>query len=601
MFQSFVDEPTGKDQSQRIKALRKHMRELHLDGFIVPREDEFQGEYVPAAHDRLKWLTGFGGSAGTAIILARKAALFVDGRYILQAPEQVDTSVLEIVPVMQTAPSQWLGRQVKKGQKIGIDPRLHSQAAFAALQRAVDTAGGKLFAVEANLVDAIWQNRPPLPETPIVPQPERLTGASSPSKRAEIAKQCKAAGADALLISQPENIAWILNIRADDVPHTPFALSFALLHKTGAFDWYIDPSRVSAVAKQHIGKALRLKAPNSLQADLKALKGQKIALDPATTPAWFVRQLNKADIIRMDDPCALPKACKTKAEIRGAIAAHKIDGVALCQFLHWFDKQAPKGQLREIDAAKIAEAFRTASGKLKDLSFDTIAGAGPNAAIVHYRVTEKTNRAIRPGELFLMDSGGQYASGTTDVTRTILVRGKAPAKQAVDAFTRVLRGHIGLAMARFPVGTNGLQLDTLARAPLWAHGQDFDHGTGHGVGSYLSVHEGPQRISKGGTVALQEGMIVSNEPGFYVDGKFGIRIENLQYVTPAKASKNGRPMMGFEPLTLAPIDRHLIDATQLTADERDWLNDYHRRVLQVIGPQLDSGAARWLKTACKPL
>jgi Xaa-Pro aminopeptidase len=601
MFQSFVDDPTGPRGAPRIKLLRKKLREMGLDGFIVPREDEFQGEYVPAAHDRLKWLTGFGGSAGTAIIMARKAALFVDGRYILQAPEQVDTSVLTIVPVIETAPSQWLARHAKRGQTIGIDPRLHSQNAVDALTRAAKEAGAKIVAVEENLVDAVWDTRPPLPETEIIAQPEKLTGASSVQKRADLAAQIKRAGADALVITQPENIAWALNIRADDVPHTPFALSFAVLHRTGSLDWYIDKERVSAAIKKHIGKGLRLKASATLQADLRGMKKIKVAVDPASTPAWFFSQLKGAEIIRMKDPCALPKACKTKAEIAGAVAAHKTDGVALCQFLHWFDTQAPKGQLSEIDAAKMAEAFRMASGKLKDLSFDTIAGSGPNGAIVHYRVTEKTNRAIRPGDLFLMDSGGQYAQGTTDVTRTILVRGKPPVKGAIDAFTRVLRGHIALAMARFPVGTNGLQLDTLARAPLWAHGQDFDHGTGHGVGSYLSVHEGPQRISKGGDVALQPGMIVSNEPGFYAPGHFGIRIENLQYVTAPKGGKNARPMLGFKALTLAPIDRRLIDASQLTADERAWLNSYHAEVAKTIGPKLDGGAARWLTRMCRPL
>ncbi len=601
MFQSFEDKPTDSNHAKRIPALRKAMRAMGLDGFIVPREDEFQGEYVPAAHDRLNWLTGFGGSAGTAIIMARKAALFVDGRYILQAPDQVDTKILEIVPVMQTAPHQWLANTMKAKQTIGIDPRLHSQSAMEAYQRKVKEAGGRLFFTDSNLVDAIWQDRPALPETRIISQPLKLTGTPSIDKRNRIAATIKTAGADRLLLTQPENIAWLLNIRADDVPHTPFALSFGVLHKSGAFDWYIDAKRVSSQIKSHIGKALRIKPAAALQADLKALRGKNTALDPTSTPAWFVAQLKASEIIRLDDPCALAKACKTKAEINASIAAHKTDGVALCQFLHWFDDHAPSGKLTEIDAAKSAEAFRMASGKLKDLSFDTISGAGPNGAIVHYRVTHATNRKLRAGELYLIDSGGQYVQGTTDVTRTLLVAGKPPAKDAVDAFTRVLRGHIGLAMVRFPAGTNGMQLDTLARAPLWAHGQDFDHGTGHGVGSYLSVHEGPQRISKGGMVALQEGMIVSNEPGFYAAGRFGIRIENLQYVTAAKATKSQRRMHGFAPLTLAPIDRRLIDRKQLTGEETAWLNAYHQTVFKEIGPKLKPDAAKWLKKACAPL
>ena len=600
-MQSFEDNTSEQNNNQRIPALRKHLRAVGLDGFIVPREDEFQGEYVPEAHDRLRWLTGFGGSAGTAIIMLRKAALFVDGRYILQAPQQVDTHLLDIVPVMETAPSQWLGDTLKRNQTIGIDPRLHSQAAIEAYQRKVAQAGGKLFFTDKNLVDAIWHDRPALPETKVITQALKLTGQSSADKRRRMADHIKQAQADQLLITQPENIAWLLNIRASDVSHTPFALSFGVLHKNAKFDWYIAADRLSAKVKTHIGQGLRVKAPDHLKADLRACRGKKVIVDAHATPAWFFAQLKDAEIIRMEDPCSLAKACKTKAEINGAVAAHEIDGAALCQFLHWFDTHASTGKLTEIDAAKQAETFRKASGQLKDLSFDTISGAGPNGAIVHYRVTHASNRRLRPGELYLIDSGGQYAQGTTDVTRTLLVGGKAAPKDAIDAFTRVLRGHIGLAMARFPAGTNGMQLDTLARAPLWAHGQDFDHGTGHGVGSYLSVHEGPQRISKGGTVALQENMIVSNEPGFYAAGRFGIRIENLQYVTAAKRSKNQRPMHGFEPLTLAPIDRRLIDVAQLTIDERAWLNAYHARVLKTISPRIPAAAGKWLKRACAPL
>lgn len=598
MFQSFTDSAFG-GQPEILKKLRQQLATRKIDGFIIPREDEYQGEYVPACNERLNFLTGFGGSAGTAIVLARKAALFVDGRYILQAPKQVDGKLFTIENIMQTAPSQWLAAQVKHGTVIGLDPKLHSETAVQQYRDRLAAKGARLQLLDDNPLDAVWDDRPPLPETQIVIQPNRLTGMSSSDKRKMLAKQMKAAGHDMVLIAQPENIAWLLNIRAQDVPHTPFALSFGMLHKSGRFDWYIKRTRVDAKTRDHIGSGLHLHPPSDLARDLQAIKGKRVAYDPAVTPAWFGLNLTDANIARIDDPCALPKACKSKAEIKASIAAHVTDGAALCNFLAWFDKNSGRGDLTEIDAAKKAEACRAASGKLLDLSFDTISGTGPNGAIVHYRVTEKSNRTIKPGDLFLIDSGGQYQQGTTDVTRTLLVDGKKPPRDAVEAFTRVLRGHIGLAMARFPHGTNGMQLDTLARAPLWEAGMDFDHGTGHGVGSYLSVHEGPQRISKGGMVALREGMIVSNEPGFYEAGKFGIRIENLQYVKEVKTG--ARAMLGFEALTLAPIDRRLIDKSLLAQAEINWLNAYHARVEKTLLPKVDKATQSWLKKNCKPL
>lgn len=600
MFQSFEDDDFG-GSPETLSALRAALAARKLDGFIVPREDEYQGEYVPAANERLKFLTGFGGSAGTAIVLARKAALFVDGRYILQAPQQVDTNAFDIVNMMQTPPSQWLAAEAKSGTDIGIDTRLHSEAAVQAYRDRLAKKGARLVPLDDNPLDALWTDRPPLPATPAVIHPDRLAGATSAEKRKNLAAGMKAAGHDLLLLAQPENIAWLLNIRADDVPHTPFALSFGLLHKNGNFDWYIDKARVSAEVAAHVGTGLKLHAPDKLAGHLRGLKAKTLAYDPSTTPAWFAAQPVDANLVRIADPCALPKAKKTKAEIRASAAAHVTDGAALCDFLAWFDKTAPHGGVTEITAAQNAEACRAASGRLLDLSFDTISGSGPNGAIVHYRVTRKTDRKIRPGDLYLIDSGGQYRQGTTDVTRTVLVDGKTPPKGSVDAFTRVLRGHIALAMARFPHGTNGMQLDTLARGPLWDAGLDFDHGTGHGVGSYLSVHEGPQRISKGGLVPLEEGMIVSNEPGYYLAGKFGIRIENLQYVTPVKQKADARPMLGFEPLTLVPIDRRLIDAAMLTAAEKNWLDAYHARVLTTLLPKVAKPTQAWLKKNCKPL
>ena len=601
MFQTFTDDSSSDQVAPIVADLRARMAKLKIDGFIIPREDEYQGEYVPPANERLKRVSGFGGSAGTAIILARKAALFVDGRYILQAPEQTDTKIFSIVDVMQTAPSDWLAANAKKNQTIGIDPRLHSLAAVKAYQSKLEAKGAKLKMLDENPLDADWTDRPELPDTKVVIQPNRLTGRTSEDKRKTLAAEMKRAGHDALLIAQPENIAWLLNIRAQDVPHTPFALSFGLLNKNGSFDWFIRRSRVDATARAHIGSGLRVHHQGEMNEWLAKLKGKTVAFDPTNTPAWFAHHLENANIVHVTDPCALPKAAKQKAEIKASIAAHEMDGAALCNFLAWFDKQSRSGKLTEICAAKQAEAYRSATGKLLDLSFDTISGTGPNGAIVHYRVTEKTNRRIKPGDLYLIDSGGQYQQGTTDVTRTVLVDGQKPPKGAIDAYTRVLRGHIALAMALFPPGTNGMQLDTLARAPLWEVGLDFDHGTGHGVGSYLSVHEGPQRISKGGTVALQEGMIVSNEPGYYKANAFGIRIENLQYVTAVKNAKAERPMLGFEPLTLAPIDRRLVDKKQMTPAEIMWLNAYHMRVEKTLLAKVDKATKSWLTKNCKAL
>ncbi len=600
MFQNFDNDCFG-GHPDTLKALRAQLTKRKLDGFIIPREDEYQGEYVPAAHERLKYLTGFGGSAGTAIVLKRKAALFVDGRYILQAPQQVDSKQFSIINIMETPPSQWLAAQVKSGHDIGIDPKLHSETNVQAYRDSLTAKAARLVLVDDNPLDTIWDDRPALPQTKIIAHPDQLAGRSSLEKRRTLAKQMKAAGQDMLLIAQPENIAWLLNIRAHDVPHTPFALSFGILHKSAQFDWFIDAPRVSAKLRAHIGRGLTLHQPDKLAEALHAIKAKTIAFDPTTTPAWFGTQLPNANIVRMSDPCALPKANKTKAEIRASKAAHKMDGTALCNFLAWLDKNAAHGKLDEISAAKKAEAYRHATGKLRDLSFDTISGTGANGAIVHYRVTEKTNRRLQAGDLYLIDSGGQYQQGTTDVTRTVLIEGKAPPKGAVQAFTRVLRGHIALATACFPIGTNGMQLDTLARAPLWQANQDFDHGTGHGVGSYLSVHEGPQRISKGGLVPLQEGMIVSNEPGYYETGKFGIRIENLQYVTALKTPKGARPMLGFEPLTLAPIDRRLIDKSALSHHEIAWLDNYHAMVQKTLLSKVDAPTKNWLKKNCKPL
>jgi len=601
MFQDFEDPKDSKNTGQHVKLLRRAMAEGRLDAFIVPREDAFQGEYVPAANERLKWLTGFGGSAGVAVVMARQAAIFVDGRYILQAPDQVDASIFEVVPIAETGPLAWLEKKLCKNQRIGIDPKLHTLAFAGAVEKLARRMSLDIEYVSDNPVDRVWADRPAMPETQIVVHPNRLSGRTSLDKRCTLGRQLADAKQAAMLVTQPENIAWLLNIRADDVPHTPFALSFGILRASGRFDWFIDPKRVDDKTRQHVGDKLHIRASDKLSESLGKLKA-KIRLDPSTTPIWFAAQLGGAEIVHGEDLCTLAKACKTKAEIKGSKAAHLRDGAALCRFLCWLDARGRTGKISEIDAARQAEAFRAETGKLRDLSFDTISGSGPNGAIVHYRVTHATNRRLRPGDIYLIDSGGQYVDGTTDVTRTVLIEGRPPPIGAVDAFTRVLRGHIALAAARFPTGTNGMQLDTLARAPLWAAGQDFDHGTGHGVGSYLSVHEGPQRISKGGMVPMAPGMIVSNEPGYYAAGSFGIRIENLQYVRPAKnTGDRHRNMLEFGTLTLAPIDRRLIDQSALTGDEKTWLNTYHAEVLAKVKPLLDSGTTKWLERACRPM
>ncbi len=598
MFQDFENAPlrSTSEGATRLADVRRLMRLAKLDAFIVPREDAYQGEYVPPYGERLNWLTGFNGSAGLAVVLPRKAALFVDGRYVLQAAYQVDKKLFTPIHSAEVSPARWLLKNLKKNARVGLDARLHTQNFVTRLAKHLSTIGAKIVMLPTNPIDKLWQERPAPPATKVEGQPLRLTGRSSFDKRKTLAKQMREAGIDATPISKPENIAWLLNIRGRDVPHTPFALSFGVLHKSGRFDWYIEKHRVSNSVMKAVGKNVTICKPAQLAAGLAALAKKSIALDATSTPAWFVQQLKNSRIIEAPDPCALPKACKTKAEIKGAEAAHKRDGVALCQFLCWLEATAPDVKITEIDAAQKIEAFRMASGHLRDLSFDSISGTAAHGAIVHYRVTHATNQKLRNGDIYLLDSGGQYSDGTTDVTRTLLIGTKKPKREVVDAFTRVLRGHIALAMVQFPHGTSGTQLDALARAPLWAAGLDFAHGTGHGVGSYLSVHEGPHRISKGGDEPLRDGMIVSNEPGYYKAGDFGIRIENLQYVVPLA------DMLCFKTLTLAPIERRLIDPTMLAPDERAWLNAYHKRVAAEITPHLpDAATKRWLKRVCKNL
>jgi Xaa-Pro aminopeptidase len=591
--------------SQRVRDLRAELKRRGLDGFVLPRGDEHQGEYVSPRNERLAWLTGFTGSAGATIILAEKAAVFVDGRYTLQVRAQVDMTLFEARHLIEEPPADWLASSAHKGMKIGFDPWLHTEDGLARLRAGATKAGATLVPVETNPIDAVWPGQPVPPLAPVVPHDVRYAGKSAADKRAEIAQRITADNFKAAIISAPDSIAWLLNIRGADVPHTPLPLSFAILHANGDVDLFIDDRKLVPGLNEHLGNRVQILPPSGLGSALDKLGAQKarVLADSATTGAWITDRLTRAgaEVARTADPCALPKACKNEGELANTRTAHVRDGAALSTFLGWLAREAPTGKLTEMAAADKLFDIRRAGENFRDTSFTTISGAGSNGAIVHYRATPSTNARIAPDMLYLVDSGAQYLDGTTDVTRTIAV-GKSDSEQR-DRFTRVLKGHIALAMARFPKGTTGSQLDALARHALWQIGLDFDHGTGHGVGSYLSVHEGPQRISKvPNTVALQPGMIVSNEPGYYKTGAYGIRIENLVAVRELdKLPGAERPMLGFETLTLAPIDRALVDAKLLSDDELSWLNAYHARVRETLTPLVDADTSAWLKTATAPI
>ena len=604
MFQTFDDIADPTKGKPRVAQLRKQLKKLELAAFLVPRADEYQNEYVPACAERLSWLTGFTGSAGMAIVAAKTAALFVDGRYTLQAPEQVDTGVFDILQIPQITPADWIKKHLKKDDALGYDPKLHTIKAIERLQKSADEIGVRLAAQHENPVDTIWEDRPAAPQAAVSLHPLKYAGVLAANKISSIQKLLRKSKSGATVLTLPESIAWLLNIRGGDVPHTPLPLCFAILPAKGKAELFIAPGKLSASVRKTLKKDVTLRKPEDLSGALAALgkSGAKVQLDPETVPQWFADQLNEAgaDIVHEADPCIALKAKKNRIEIAGARTAHKRDGIAVCRFLAWLDANAPSGKLDEIACAKKLEALRSQTGVLKEISFETISGAGANGAIVHYRVSESSNATLKRGSLFLVDSGGQYLDGTTDITRTVAI-GEATADMRRH-FTLVLKGHIAISAARFPKGTRGVDLDPLARAALWNAGLDFDHGTGHGVGSYLSVHEGPQSISKRGMVALEPGMILSNEPGYYSEDAYGIRIENLELVTPLRKVKGGtRPMMCFETLTLAPIDRRLIDCALLTRDERNWLNTYHARVFREIGPELKGKDKAWLEQATEPL
>ena len=599
-FQSFEDEATRATGGDRIAALRAELGRRGLDGFIIPRSDEHQNEYVPPCAERLAWLTGFTGSAGLAIVLDSHAAIFVDGRYTLQVRTQIDTSSLAPIDSATTTPDEWLSTHIGSGSRIGYDPWLLTPGQLARFDRVVNAAGAAMVPVSENPVDAIWQDRPALPNGAVALHPARFSGADAATKLARIAGAL--GKADALLLSDPHAIAWAFNIRGSDVAHTPIALAFALLPAKGKPSLYIDPRKLTDTVRQTLTELATLAPPGALVGDLEKLGAgaQTIRFDSATVPVSLVQALEaaggKADT--GTDPIALMKARKNRAELRGMRAAHLRDGAAMATFLAWFAAQAPLGHLTEIAAVEALESFRRATRKLKDISFPTISGMGPNGAIVHYRVTHSTNRKISRG-IFLIDSGAQYEDGTTDITRTLAV-GK-PTAEMRDRFTRVLKGHIAIATSVFPKGISGSQLDSFARRALWNAGLDFDHGTGHGVGAYLSVHEGPQRISKLGSVALEEGMILSNEPGYYKAGAYGIRIENLVVVEPRIIKGAERDMLGFDTLTLAPIDLALIEPKLMSREDIAWLNAYHARVRKALSPLVDAPTRKWLVGATKAL
>lgn len=599
MFQTYDVTSRPEQGPPRLARLRAEIAAAGLDGFLVPRADVHQGEYVAPRDARLEWLTGFTGSAGFCAVLPGIAGVFIDGRYRVQVRAQVDLGAFTPVPWPETGLGDWLKAQAAPGARIGFDPWLHTRAEIDKIAAALEGTGITLVPGD-NLVDRIWADQPEPPAGAVRIQPETFTGATAADKRARIAAVLAEAGHSAVVLTLPDSISWLLNIRGGDVPRNPVVQALAVLHADGALDLCIDPAKLDESLRAHLGPEVRLHPADGLPHLLTGLGGP-VRLDPASAPVALWQALGDRAVAGTD-PCLLPKACKTGAEIEGARAAHLRDAVAMCRFLAWLDAEAPEGKLTEIAVAQRLEGFRRETNALQDISFESIVGAGAHGAIVHYRVTEGTDRPVRPGELLLVDSGGQYVDGTTDITRTVAVG--APPAEAAEAFTRVLQGMIAISRARFPKGLAGRDLDPLARIALWQAGQDYDHGTGHGVGSFLSVHEGPARIARTGEVPLAPGMILSNEPGHYREGHWGIRIENLIVVIPAPdlpGADPGREMYAFETLTQVPIDRRLIVTAMLGAAERAWIDAYHAGVLDAVGPRLDPATRDWLAAACAPL
>ncbi|MGU3495305.1 aminopeptidase P family protein [Xanthobacteraceae bacterium A53D] len=602
LFQSFEETADGSAGPARLAALREELSRRGIDGYIVPRADAHQNEYVPAAEERLAWLTGFTGSAGLLIVLPEVAALFVDGRYTLQAAAQVEAGAFTVVPLAEQTPERWLEANLPAGLSLGFDPWRTTLDAREKFARAVAAARGVLVPLGADPIGAIWSDRPPAPIAPVRVHDLELAGETTAAKLERVRGALARDKVDGALISDPHATAWLFNIRGGDVAHTPIPLAWSLVRTEGQPQLFIAPEKLSNSVRDALAEVADIRPEADLEEALATFaQGRTVRLDQATAPVHLAEVIERAGgkAAKGADPVTALKARKNAAEMAGMRAAHLRDGAALTRFLCWFDTAAAAGTLTEIDAVEALETFRRAGGNLSDVSFPTISGAGPNGAIVHYRVTRASNRSIGTGELFLVDSGAQYPDGTTDVTRTLAVG--TPTADMRRHYTLVLKGHVALARAVFPEGTNGAQLDPLARQFLWSAGLDFEHGTGHGVGAVLSVHEGPARISKLGHVALEAGMVLSNEPGFYKAGAYGIRIENLLFVEPRAVAGAEKTCLGFETLTLAPYDRRLIDMAELTTAEIAWIDAYHARVGAEIGPQLDASEQAWLRAATAPL
>ena len=593
----------------RLSALREELKRRGLHGFVIPISDEHMSEYIGGYAQRLAWLTGFGGSAGSAVVLKDHAAMFVDGRYTIQVRDQVDSKLYDYCLVPKVSMGKWIADNAPAGAKIGFDPWLHTKGWADEVGKALAKKGSELVAVDTNPVDDVWEDQPEPSTAAALVHADEHAGRSSAEKRAEVADWLKDEGYDAAVVSALDSIAWLLNIRGADVERTPVALSYLIAHADGTAELFIAPEKVTPELEKHLGNAVTIRARSEFDGALSGMKGKTVSVDPDYGVAAIFRLLEDAGAkpVAERDPVILPKAIKNPVEQQGHRSAQKRDGAAVTRFLHWLSVAAPKGGETELSAAAKLQEFRKATGVLKDNSFDTISAAGPHAAIPHYRVDEESNLPIQPGSIFLCDSGGQYLDGTTDITRTVWIGPGEPSAEQKDRFTRVLKGHIAIDRATFPQGTNGSQLDAFARQFLWQAGVDYGHGTGHGVGSYLGVHEGPQRIAKasggqaGTNQELFEGMILSNEPGYYKGGGYGIRIENLVLTVKREIAGGEGDWLGFEPLTFVPIDRTLVDRSLLTEDEIAWWNDYHAKTRELLAPQLDGEALAWLEEACKPL
>ncbi|MEF3049261.1 aminopeptidase P family protein [Pseudotabrizicola sp. L79] len=597
MFQSFDSHANPAQGGPRLAALRARLAQAGLAGFIVPRADAHQGEYVAARDERLQWLTGFTGSAGFCIVLPDVAGVFIDGRYRVQVKAQVDLAHYTPVPWPEIKPGAWLRDHLAAGE-VGFDPWLHSAEEIEKLEETLAGSGVTLRAC-ANMVDAIWADQPAAPLGRAFAHGDDLAGETSESKRQRLAEALRRAGQRAAVITLPDSLCWLLNIRGADVPRNPVLQGFAVLHDDARVTLFTDAAKLDDAVRAHLGAHVTQRPPAAFVPALRSLPGP-VRVDKGTAPLAVSRELEEAGVplVWGDDPCRLPKACKTAGELAGMREAHLRDGAAMVEFLCWLEAKAP-GTLTEIDVVTALEGFRRATNALHDISFDTICGSGPNGAIMHYRVTQETNRALHKDELLLVDSGAQYRDGTTDITRTVALGD--PGDEARACYTRVLQGMIAISRVRFPKGLAGRDLDPLARFPLWVAGQDFDHGTGHGVGAFLSVHEGPQRLSRVSEVPLQAGMILSNEPGYYREGAFGIRLENLIAVEEAPALGDNRAQFAFETLTFVPFDRRLILTDLLSPDERAWLDAYHASVWDKLAARVGDAARDWLGAACQPL